>query len=236
MKQFMFVFAVVVTSPAFAGTSMIGPPDPVIDCEFYLTNEDNIPRVLNWIKGALAPLTQADQAFTGYSPKAPAFAALGLPTPYPAGTVMKIEAPMTEQEPYWIKIFAQTGEELARFPFHVPPLSVWKQIKDIEADMETLAPDLGREDPNKISVGAVIGNFPGGRKFISIRRRMPNLVTVAVGVDIDLRLHQAFTEAITPHFVGTPAEEVLSRIEVIKAHFRIPAPPPKRRGGPGRIT
>jgi hypothetical protein len=232
LKRFVAViaFAVFAAAPAFAATSAAGPPDPMIECEFYLTKEANVPGVLRWLKAALRPLTQPDSAFQGYSPRAEAFAALGLPSPYPAHTAMKVEVPVSDSDPYWIRIYSEAGDELARFPFHVPPVVIWKQVKESEIEGETqLAFDIGKEDPRSVSVGLLIGEIPGGRKFISVRRRLPNMVTVAVGIDVDLRDHKKFTEAATPHFVGTASEEVLSRIEVIKAHFRIPVFAPPRR-------
>jgi hypothetical protein len=233
----LFAFLGFVSAPAFAGTSVVGPPEPIVDCEFYLNDQPHVAGVLRWLRGALAPLVLPDAAFTGYSPKADAFAALGLPFPYPTGTTMKIESPVGESHPYWLKIYSESGEELARFPFHVPPVVVWKQIKEGDIEDETeLAFDLQKEEPRALSVGALIGSVPAGRRFISVRRRMPNLVTVAIGIDVDTREHWKFTDAATPHFIGTSNEEVLSRIEVVKAHFRIPVPAPKRRGGPGPVT
>jgi hypothetical protein len=229
-----FLFALYATGDfATAGPGGSNLTSSPMDCEFYLLGGEDTVDILKWLSRAITPLKEPAQAFLGYSPKPKAFHVLGLPQPWPKGVKIKLEAPITEGEPYWLRVQSSSGKELASVAFHVPPVAVWKRARDLNQEESHLSLDLGKENPQSISVGVILGTFDHGRKFISVRRRMANLVTVSIGIDVELGAHKAYTRWEVPTLVKADSGKILSRIEVIKAHFHIRMFPhrPQTSGG-----
>jgi hypothetical protein len=202
------------------------PAGLAIECEFLLTHADDMRAPMRWFAAALSAVGTSEPVYAGYAPRPPAFRALALPDRIPRYALMKIELPRFPAEPYWIRVYTKGGKEVAKIPFHAPPLLVWKHFKGwgdhgaIELDR-----DIVREDARVISAGVSIGDFEDGRKFVVVRRRMANIVTVAIGIDVPLDHYQIYTSSPEPVVVSTEDNKILSRIEVIKAHFRVPGLP-----------
>ncbi|MGZ3723494.1 MAG: hypothetical protein ACXVA9_11215, partial [Bdellovibrionales bacterium] len=213
-------------------------PNPSIECEYLLVKEEEPDLYLRWLRDAIVSVSGQADAFAAYSPTPEALKAIGLPPILPEGTKLKIEAPASEHAPYWLRVlYGET--ELAAYPFHVPPLYVWKKM-EYPGPTPNLLFDANDEDPKRIAMGSIIGDFSKGRRFISVRRKFENTVTISVGIDVDNENHGAYTEAFLPQLVVRTAEKeedeaLYSRIEVLSAHFRIP-PKKAQRPRPSKLN
>lgn len=214
-----------------------------IECEYLLSEPSDYASARNWFMNAVAKIQGPDDIFRGDSPSDSAFHALGLPTPFPRGSKLQLEVPVDEEGKFLVHILAGNGTQLAQYSFHFPPYLAWKRTTYspylmVDSDEAVLKVDLSQEDPREISVGALIGDLPnGGRRFLSVRVRQSNLVTIAIGIDVrGIYEYRKFSDAPEPRILGGSDEIIYTRVEVIKAHFRVPAPPPRRKHGPQRIT
>jgi hypothetical protein len=234
------VAAFVSSPPALAGPS--GGVTRV-ECEYLLGEPSEYASARKWFMNAVAKIQGPDDIFRADNPTESAFQALGLPTPFPRGGKLQLRVPTHDDGEFRVRVLAANGTELARYSFHFPPYLAWKRVTyspyiALDPDESTLKFDLAKEDPKDISVGALIGDAPNGaRRFLSVRVRQSNLVTIALGIDVrGVREYRKYSDAPEPRILGGSDEIIYTRVEVIKAHFRVPVPPPPRRRGPSPIT
>jgi hypothetical protein len=227
--------------PAFAATGPILPPEPTIECEFFLAKPEEAAEATRWMRAQVLSVSGPDDAFLDYSPTDLALNEIGLPSPLPSGLVMSLDSKHANQNLYWVRL-SDAGNELNAYPLHIPPILVWKLARrgDRQTEFDV---SLETEDKSKLTFGSITRPKGANRIFISIGNAHKGFLTVTVGLDVDCDRFTEYTRAATPQFVLPHDVEKLDhlcRVGVIRAHFPIvPVKRPRvRGGGPGssRLT
>jgi hypothetical protein len=224
-------------SAASDGDSPLRFPLPTIDCEYFLSNALMSESAREWLADSIAATLQPAEVTLEPLVESGALSALGLPSTLPDDVKMFVDRPRPGTQVYWVRLVTVKGE-LARFPFPLPPVYIWRNSEDFEPGADFRAA-LDEAPAEMLAVGTSLGEFDHGRLFMSVRRSSPQSMTVLLGVDLYGGELANFTSGIVPHFVVIRGqEEPLQRIDVIKAEFKVRHAPPRRplRGGPGRIT
>jgi hypothetical protein len=222
--------AVLSVPPATAAIPYLsGIPDRSLQCEFLLSDPSKAENSIRWIADALSPLTQSAPAHLAYSPTAAALKALGLPEELPQETRLKIEGPVSNV--YWVIVLSGVLE-ITRFPFHIPPVYVWKRVAEAK-DLENieLFYDLSKENQYALSAGTLTGQFLHGRKFVSVRR-VKEYVAVSIGLDVEVDFHEHYSNSSLYQIMTmTNRDDFYSRIEVLRANFPVSGKPAAHRQG-----